>query len=310
MDLWTVILMNEKNSKDYTRLGGWLLFFLISLILNALLLSLSILSTLGDFLSGSATSDTDLLSLIISITLMAVPTIYMVVLICMLITANKRFRKLFIYGTLLNLILTVLLVAVVSAHVQDTAPLAENIASVVLSSVIWVTYFYRSERVRVYFGYPAKTEPHTEPPVPGIIPDQISAHSDQIAPTTQQPISPSSGETTLKISRSAKYWIAGLITLCLLGLAGTGIHAAISDAYDSGFNDGFNTALPIGYDQGYNAGEDSGYTTGYTQGKNTGYLNGYRSGEMTGYLNGFDDAVANYGQYTITYIEYVLSKSK
>ena len=274
MDLWTVILMNEKNSKDYTRLGGWLLFFLISLILNALLLSLSILSTLGDFLSGSATSDTDLLSLIISITLMAVPTIYMVVLICMLITANKRFRKLFIYGTLLNLILTVLLVAVVSAHVQDTAPLAENIASVVLSSVIWVTYFYRSERVRVYFGYPAKTEPHTEPPVPGIIPDQISAHSDQIAPTTQQPISPSSGETTLKISRSAKYWIAGLITLCLLGLAGTGIHAAISDAYDSGFNDGFNTALPIGYDQGYNAGVDSGYTTGYTQGKNTGYLNG------------------------------------
>lgn len=310
MDLWTVILMNEKNSKDYTHLGGWLLFFLISLILNALLLSLSILSTLGDFLSGSATSDTDLLSLIISITLMAVPTIYMVVLICMLITANKRFRKLFIYGTLLNLILIVLLVAVVSAHVQDTAPLAENIASVVLSSVIWVTYFYRSERVRVYFGYPAKTEPHTEPPVPGIIPDQISAHSDQIAPTTQQPISPSSGETTLKISRSAKYWIAGLITLCLLGLAGTGIHAAISDAYDSGFNDGFNTALPIGYDQGYNAGEDSGYTTGYTQGKNTGYLNGYRSGEMTGYLNGFDDAVANYGQYTITYIEYVLSKSK
>lgn len=148
------------------------------------------------------------------------------------------------------------------------------------------------------------------PSSPDTPPDWISTRSDQITPPRQESISHSASETLPKFSRNAKYWTTGIIILFLLCLGGTAIHAAISDAYDSGFNDGFNTALPIGYDQGYSAGEDGGYTTGYTQGKTTGYLNGYRSGKMTGYINGFDDAVANYGQYTITYIEYVLLKSQ
>lgn len=297
MDLWTVILMNEKNPNDYTRLGGWLLLFLILMIFGVLLLFLSIAVTLEEFIPYAHLP-------------MAAIAIYMIVLIYMLIKRNKRFRKLYTYGSLSLMVLTILSAISMFSYLQDTATLAQNIVSAVLPSVIWIIYLYRSERVRVYFGYPAKTEPHTDPLVPDNTPDQISAHSDQIAPTTQQPISQSSDETALKSSRNAKYWIAGIIILFLLCLGGTAIHAAISDAYDSGFNDGFNTALPIGYDQGYSAGEDTGYTTGYTQGKNAGYQDGYRSGKMTGYLNGFDDAVANYGQYTITYIEYVLSKSK
>ena len=50
MDLWTVILMNEKNPNDYTRLGGWLLLFLILMIFGVLLLFLSIAVTLEEFI--------------------------------------------------------------------------------------------------------------------------------------------------------------------------------------------------------------------------------------------------------------------
>lgn len=297
MDLWTVILMNEKNPKDYTRLGGWLLLFLILMILGVLLLFLSIAVTLEECIPYAHLP-------------MAAIAIYMIVLIYMLIKRNKRFRKLYTYGSLLLMVLAILSAISMFSYLQDTAILAQNIVSAVLPSVIWIIYLYRSERVRVYFGYPAKTEPHTDPLVPDNTPDQISAHSDQIAPTTQQPVFPSSDETTLKISRITKYWIAGIVIVCLLFLGGLAIRSALSDAYDSGFNDGFNSALSIGYEQGYSAGEDAGYTTGYTQGKNIGYLNGYHSGEMTGYLNGFDDAVNSYGQYTKTYIDYKLSKMK
>lgn len=142
--------MDKPDSKDYTRLGGWLLLFLILMIPGAFLLFLAIAVTADEFIPYAHLP-------------MAAIVIYMIVLICMLITRNKRFRKLYTYGSLLLTALAILSAISMFSYLQDNYVIAQNIVSSIISSVIWITYLYRSERVRVYFGYPAKTELHIEP---------------------------------------------------------------------------------------------------------------------------------------------------
>lgn len=56
----------------------------------------------------------------------------------------------------------------------------------------------------------------------------------------------------------------------------------MSDAYDTGWDDGYNKGKEVGYEDGYSTGESYGYKDGFEAGKNEGIETGHESGKEEG----------------------------
>ena len=81
------------------------------------------------------------------------------------------------------------------------------------------------------------------------------------------------------ISAGVAAWVNGR---CIIGNG-----KDVQEAYDRGYDDGYEQGKSDGYTQGYEKGDLDGYDRGYSQGDQNGYDRGYAQGDKDGYDRGY-----------------------
>lgn len=273
--------------QKYTKLGGWLLVLCIWLI------CISIMS-LGQSVALTGTMNS----------IAIIEAAYSIFLVILVVAHSSTFRIFYTIGAASEILLGFFLAFDLSS--SDSTP---YVLGPILRCLIGLVYVYSSTRVKIYFGYafpPSSTRTsgsvstasasHTtaEPPT--------SSQSSTPAPTSQGPSATPSNVQKMYTFSKTQLIVIGTVVAVILVFAITGIHAVLSDSYDSGFADGH----AVGYDNGYADGEDDGYNQGDSQGYASGYSMGYADGYDAGYPVGLEDGFRSgtyYAGYSDLYLD-------
>lgn len=139
--------------EEYKKIGGWLLFFIISYCLGAFLIFKSAIEmqeiiSMGSYLFSSL----KMMGMIVWIAAI-IYIIGLVAFILLLVKKDKRCINVFIISQVICLVLSIILYVMINniAFINTSSMLVAVIRDAIVLG-IWYQYFQKSERIKVYFS--------------------------------------------------------------------------------------------------------------------------------------------------------------